>query len=92
MRRVEICGGIATGKSNVIAAEAFAHGDLRTLSNDQTERIRRKMQSIVAQHLAGSEGQITFEEGYPRATPIRINLRSPRPTRDWQVSLLKGGV
>jgi glutamate carboxypeptidase len=62
-------GGSATGKSNVIAAEAFAHGDLRTLSNDQTERIRQKMQSIVAQHLAGTEGQITFEEGYPAMAP-----------------------
>lgn len=62
-------GGQATGKSNVIAATALARGDLRTLSNDQTQRIMKRMREIVAQHLPGTQAEITFEEGYPAMPP-----------------------
>src|SRR6185369_16308203 len=62
-------GGQATGKSNVIAATALARGDLRTLSNDQTQRITNRMREIVAQHLPGTQAEITFEEGYPAMPP-----------------------
>jgi glutamate carboxypeptidase len=62
-------GGQATGKSNVIAATALARGDLRTLSNDQTQRITQRMREIVAQHLPGTQAEITFEEGYPAMPP-----------------------
>jgi glutamate carboxypeptidase len=62
-------GGSATGKTNVIAASATARGDLRTLSDEQTQRIRRKMQEIVAQNLAGTQAEIRFEDGYPAMPP-----------------------
>ncbi len=62
-------GGQATGKSNVIAATALARGDLRTLGNDQTQRIEKRMREIVAQHLSGTQAEITFEEGYPAMPP-----------------------
>lgn len=62
-------GGTATGKTNVIPAVATARGDLRTLSNDQTLRMRERMQAIVDQHLPGTEAQISFEEGYPAMPP-----------------------
>lgn len=62
-------GGEATGKSNVIAATALARGDLRTLSNDQTQRIMQRMREIVSQHLPGTKAEITFEEGYPAMPP-----------------------
>jgi len=58
-------GGTATGKANVIAASAFATGDIRTLNNDQTERTESKMQAIVAAHLPRTDAKITFDEGYP---------------------------
>jgi glutamate carboxypeptidase len=62
-------GGEATGKTNVIAATALARGDLRTLSNDQTERIMQRMREIVSQHLPGTDAELTFEEGYPAMPP-----------------------
>jgi len=62
-------GGTATGKSNIIAASAVAKGDLRTLSNAQTESIRAKMRAIVAKPLNGAVATISFEEGYPAMAP-----------------------
>ncbi len=58
-------GGIATGKSNVIPPAALASGDIRTLSNDQTEHTEAKMRAIVADHLPRTGATISFGEGYP---------------------------
>jgi glutamate carboxypeptidase len=66
-------GGTATGKSNVIAATAYARGDLRTLSNEQTERMTQRMREIVAAHLPGAEAEISFEESYPAMAPTAGN-------------------
>jgi glutamate carboxypeptidase len=66
-------GGSATGKSNVIAATAYARGDLRTLSNEQTERLMAKMREIVARHLPGTQAEITFSESYPAMAPTEGN-------------------
>jgi glutamate carboxypeptidase len=62
-------GGSATGKSNVIPPAGFAEGDMRTLSNEQTDRVREKMKAIVARHLNGTKAEITFSEGYPAMPP-----------------------
>jgi glutamate carboxypeptidase len=69
-------GGSATGKANVVAAQAIANGDIRTLDNDQTSRIEAKMRAIVAAHLPRTEAAITFDEGYPAmaATPANHQL------------------
>jgi hypothetical protein len=61
--------GTAAGKDNVIAPTAYASGDIRTLSNEQTERVEKKMQAIVAQHLAKTGATIEFGEGYPAMAP-----------------------
>jgi glutamate carboxypeptidase len=61
--------GSVTGKDNIIPAAAVASGDLRTLSNEQTERIRAKMRKIVAASLPGAKAEITFEDGYPAMAP-----------------------
>jgi glutamate carboxypeptidase len=61
--------GQATGKTNVIAAAAIARGDLRTLSNEQTQRIQQRMREIVTHHLQGTQAEITFEDGYPAMPP-----------------------
>ena len=61
--------GTATGKDNVIPPKAFASGDIRTISNDQTERVEKKMQAIVAQHLPKTTASISFGEGYPAMAP-----------------------
>jgi len=67
-------GASATGKSNVIAAEAVAVGDIRTLSNEQETRVRAKMQAIVARHLPKTDAELTFAEGgYPAMAPTEGN-------------------
>lgn len=72
-----------SGKSNIIAAEAFARGDLRALTPDQLERTKAKMRAIVAQHLPGTGAEISFAEDYyppmpptagNRALLARLNL------------------
>lgn len=57
--------GSATGKSNIIPPVALAEGDLRALSNEQTEQAESKMKAIVADHLPGTGATIVFREGYP---------------------------
>jgi len=54
-----------TGKDNIIAPTAYASGDIRTISNQQTARVEKKMQEIVAHHLPKTNATITFGEGYP---------------------------
>jgi glutamate carboxypeptidase len=67
-------GASAAGKSNVIAAEAVAVGDIRTLSNEQEDRVRAKMRAIVARHLPKTEAELTFAEtGYPAMAPTEGN-------------------
>ena len=61
--------GSATGKDNVIPPRAFASGDIRTLSNEQSDRVEKKMEAIVAQHLSKTNAKISFGEGYPAMAP-----------------------
>lgn len=63
----------ATGKGNIIAATAVARGDFRTLSEDQTQRVRTKMTAIVARHAPGTSATISFESGYPAMPPTAGN-------------------
>jgi glutamate carboxypeptidase len=65
--------GTATGKDNVIAPTAYASGDIRTISNEQTERVEKKMEAIVGQHLPRTGATITFGEGYPAMAPTVQN-------------------
>lgn len=59
----------AAGKDNVVPPQAYASGDIRTLSNEQTDRVEAKMQSIVAQHLPKTGATLAFGEGYPAMAP-----------------------
>jgi glutamate carboxypeptidase len=61
--------GSATGKSNVIPPVAHASGDIRTISNEQSDRVEKKMEAIVAQHLPKTTATIKFGEGYPAMAP-----------------------
>jgi glutamate carboxypeptidase len=58
-------GGTATGKANVIPETAKAVGDIRTLNDEQTARVKKEMETIVSNHLALTDARITFDEGYP---------------------------
>jgi glutamate carboxypeptidase len=64
----------ATGKTNIIASTAVARGDMRAISQDQIDRTRTKMRSIVAQPLAGAHAEISFDEdSYPPMPPTEGN-------------------
>jgi len=63
-----------SGKTNIIAATAFAKGDIRALSQDQLDRAQAKMRNIVAQHLPGTDASITFAlDYYPPMPPTDGN-------------------
>lgn len=65
----EAGSGMVKGKGNVIPPAAYASGDIRTISNEQSERVKKKMEAIVAQHLPKTGATITFSEGYPAMAP-----------------------
>lgn len=62
-----------TGKDNVVAPAAYASGDIRTISNEQTARVEKKMREIVARHLPRTSASIAFGEGYPAMPPTAQN-------------------
>ncbi len=64
----------AAGKSNIIPAIAIAKGDFRTLSDEQTLRVRAKMSAIVAEHAPLTSAEIAFDPGgYPAMAPTEGN-------------------
>ncbi len=70
-------GGInatASGKTNIIPEIAIARGDMRTLADDQTARVRAKMRAIVARPSPGATAEIVFgTDGYPAMAPTGGN-------------------
>ena len=64
----------ASGKTNIIAADAIARGDLRTISPEQTTRVLARMQAIVDANLPGTDAEISFELRYPPMPPTDANL------------------
>jgi glutamate carboxypeptidase len=64
----------AKGKTNIIPGVAIARGDFRTLSEDQTARVKAKMTAIVADHAPQTGAEIVFEKGgYPAMAPTEGN-------------------
>jgi glutamate carboxypeptidase len=64
----------ASGKTNIVASTAIARGDLRTLTREQDERVRARMQSIVADSLPRTGAELVFAEGgYPPMAPSEGN-------------------
>jgi glutamate carboxypeptidase len=64
----------ARGKTNIIPGIAYARGDFRTLSPEQTERVRAKMLAIVGDHAPLTSATISFDPGaYPAMAPTEGN-------------------
>ena len=64
----------ASGKTNIVASTAIARGDLRTLTREQDERVRARMQAIVAENLPRTDAELVFGEGgYPPMAPTEGN-------------------
>lgn len=57
------------GKTNIISPTAVVEGDLRFLRESQKDSIRAGMRAIVAQHLPGTDAEITFRDRYPSMPP-----------------------
>lgn len=65
----------AKGKTNIIPGIALARGDFRTLSEDQSARVREKMQAIVSASAPKTTAKITFDQGgYPAMAPTVGNI------------------
>jgi glutamate carboxypeptidase len=64
----------AKGKTNIIPGMAIARGDFRTLSEEQSARVRAKMAAIVAAHAPVTSATISFDPGaYPAMAPTQGN-------------------
>jgi glutamate carboxypeptidase len=64
----------AKGKTNIIPGIAIAKGDFRTLSEEQSARVRSKMQAIIAQSAPKTSAVIAFDPGsYPAMAPTDGN-------------------
>lgn len=64
----------AKGKTNIIPGIAVARGDFRTLSEEQSARVRAKMQAIVAASAPKTSAKISFDPGsYPAMAPTEGN-------------------
>jgi glutamate carboxypeptidase len=67
--------GTAAGKTNVVAENAVASGDLRALSREQFENAKKTMMQIVAASLPQTSATIRFDEGYPPMAPTEGNAK-----------------
>ena len=67
--------GKASGKTNVVAETVMVNGDLRFISEEQKEQVRKKMTAIVAKHLPLTDATITFEDGIPSMPPTDGNYK-----------------
>jgi glutamate carboxypeptidase len=65
--------GTAAGKLNIIAPSAYAHGDLRFLTQGQLDSARAVMRAIVAKNLAQTSASISFADGIPSMPPTPGN-------------------
>ena len=65
----------ATGKTNIIPETAVARGDLRAISREQIDRVKAKMQAMVAEgRLAGATARLEFDpDEYPPMAPTEGN-------------------
>ncbi|MFC4293840.1 M20/M25/M40 family metallo-hydrolase [Novosphingobium tardum] len=63
----------ATGKTNIIPAQAIARGDLRALSGTQIAATVARMQAIAATSLNGTKAVFEFEDKYPPMAPTAGN-------------------
>jgi glutamate carboxypeptidase len=63
----------AVGKGNIIPTTAIARGDLRSISQEQSDRTVAAMQAIVADSLPGTSSEIEFQFRYPPMAPTEGN-------------------
>jgi glutamate carboxypeptidase len=67
--------GTTFGKTNVVPNRVIVHGDIRSISQAQLERVREAMREIVDDHLPHTDARIEFEDRYPPMEPTEGNER-----------------
>jgi glutamate carboxypeptidase len=68
--------GSTIGKTNIIAPSAVVIGDLRFLTEEQKNKARAVMSTIVKNdNLTGARAKITFQDGIPSMAPTEGNDR-----------------
>lgn len=65
--------GTSFGKTNVVARRAVVAGDIRTISDEQLQRVQGRMEEIVARHLPLTTANIRFFHKYPPMAPTAGN-------------------
>ncbi|WP_439107522.1 M20/M25/M40 family metallo-hydrolase [Congregibacter sp.] len=65
--------GSVFGKNNVIAQSAVVTGGMRAISPQQIDRAETLMRDIVADSLAQTSAQLSFNHGYPPMAPSAGN-------------------
>ncbi|MEQ9591176.1 MAG: M20/M25/M40 family metallo-hydrolase, partial [Cyclobacteriaceae bacterium] len=69
----EMDGGMAYGKSNIVAKHAVVTGDIRAISPEQLKKTHEVMREVVSQHRPQTKAEISFGEGYPPLAPVAGN-------------------
>lgn len=85
-------GGEAFGKDNRIAKTAMATGDLRFISPQQEISANENIAKIVNQHLSGTTGTVSFQEGIPSMPPTANNIELLKKYSAISISLGYGPV
>lgn len=67
--------GSTFGKTNVVPRTAVVAGDIRTISDEQFERVQQRMRDIVARNLPLTSATIRFVDKYPAMAPTAGNRR-----------------
>jgi glutamate carboxypeptidase len=62
-----------TGESNIIPPTAVAIGEFRSLSPQQSERVRAKMEAIVGRNAPKTGAELVFNDPYPPMAPTEGN-------------------
>jgi glutamate carboxypeptidase len=65
--------GSASGKSNIVAREVTAFGDLRAISREQFAHAKETMQGVTERHLPGTTAELVFRDGNPPMAPAPGN-------------------
>ena len=84
--------GVIFGKTNVVPQIAKVNGGLRFISEEQKERARNKMRSIVKESLPYTTATISFNDSYPAMQPSEGNKKLLKRLSDVSLSLKQGEV
>lgn len=87
-----LSSGTAFGKNNVVSQTAVVKGGLRFISQEQKEKAREKMKSIVAENLPHTSAEITFTDSYPAMGFTAGNLELLKILNNVSLDLGQGEV